>query len=130
MFMPLFILWIYFRLSMVAIIIPMILGAFLIPFKDTILERYVVIEKNVEDLNDDDVIAVELIDEEIKKKLGISSRKTFFEMELKKIKEEARKHNIKKILVSEHLPKFVPYLFISLLVNLAFGDAFLWMLSI
>lgn len=130
MFSPLFVIWLYLKPIMITIIIPMILGVFLIPFKEIILERYVVIEKEVEKLTDDDVIAVELLDDKLKKKLGLSSRKTFFNRELKKIKEVAKKHNIKKILVSEHLPKFVPYVFTSLLINLLLGDAFLWMLSL
>lgn len=130
LFSPLFVLWLYLKPIMIAIIIPMLLGAFLIPFKEVILRRYVVIEKEIDKLNDDDVIAVELLDNDVKGKLGLSSRKTFFDTELKKIKELAKKHNIKKVLVSEYLPKFVPYVFISLLINLVLGDAFLWMLSL
>jgi len=130
LFLPLFAIWLYLKPVMMLIIVPLVFGSFLIPFKRTLLEKYITIKKKVKDLNDDDVIAIELLDDEVKEKLGLSSRKTFFNVELDKIKEAAKKNRIKEIVVSEYLPKFVPYVFVSLLINLAFGDAFLWMLAL
>lgn len=126
--LPIFYIWQTFNPNMLFIAIPMLFGGFALAFKKDILEQYVVMKKLVSKLNDDDVIALELMDEKTKKKLGLSTRKTLFEMELKQIKANAKKHNIKQVLVSEYLPVFGPFIFISLVLNLLVGDLFFWIL--
>lgn len=126
---PLTLLWGSINQLVLVVIIPIALGAFLLPFKNILLEKYISQEKKVKDLDDDDVLAIELMSEETKEKLGLSSRKTFLNIELKSLKEKAREHGIETVPVSENLPKFVPYIFIALVINLLLGDAFLWMLS-
>ncbi|MCD4740257.1 A24 family peptidase [archaeon] len=123
-------IWSIINPMMTIVIIPMALGSFLLPFRKTLLEKYVVMEKQVKDLNDDDVLALEVMDQETKEKLGLSNRRTFFNIELNELKTKAEENNIKKVFVSEFLPKFVPYIFLSLLLNLLMGDAFLWLLSL
>ena len=130
MTLPLAILWYLINPVMITIAIPLIAGAFVLAFKKDILRLYVVKKKKIKDLNDDDVLALELMSKTLKKKLGVGSRKTFLEMELKGLKKNARKHRIKEVLVSEYLPKFGPYILISLLLNLAVGDTLLWLLFI
>ena len=130
MVFPLVVLWHLINPVMTLIAIPIIAGAFVLAFKTDILKLYVVKKKKVKDLNDDDVLTLELMSASMKKKLGVGSRKTFLEMELKNLKKNARKHGVKEVLVSEYLPKFGPYILASLLLNLAVGDTLLWLLFI
>ncbi|MFC2174548.1 prepilin peptidase [archaeon] len=128
MTLPLGIIWFYLSPRMLIIALPLALGAFVLAFKEDILRLYVVEKKAVSKLNDDDVIALELMSQSMKKKLGLGSRKTLLEMELKTLKKNARKHGIKQVIVQEYLPKFGPYIIISLLLNLLVGDTLLWLL--
>jgi len=126
--LPLAAIWLVLSPKMLLVALPLAAGAFVLSFKEDILKLYVVKKKAVKDLNDDDVIALELIGASTKKKLGIGSRKTFLEMELKGLKKNARKHGIKNVLVQEYLPRFGPFILASLLLNLLVGDTLLWLL--
>ncbi|MCK4327169.1 MAG: prepilin peptidase [Candidatus Diapherotrites archaeon] len=126
--LPLAVIWVYLSPMMTIVAVPLALGTFAMAFKEDILRLYVVRKKAVKDLNDDDVIALELMSPSMKKKLGLGSRKTFLEMELKAIKKTARKHGIKQIIVQENLPKFGVFILASLLLNLMVGDTLLWLL--
>jgi len=125
---PLAAAWAYMNAHMVAIIIPMAAGAFVLAFKDDILRLFVVKKKPVDELNEDDVIAIEMLSKAKLKKLGIGIRKTFLRAELPAIKKNAKKHGIREVWVSEYLPRFGVYILASLLLNLALGDALLWLL--
>ncbi len=113
--------------SIYLIFLPMVTAFLLIPFKNDVLEQFSIEEKDISKLNDDDIIALEFLSESTKKKLNLW-RKTFTSPELKKIKEAAKKVKIKRIKVYENLPKFGPYILISLIVNLILGDVFLYVL--
>ena len=126
--LPLAAAWAYINPNMVVVIVPMAAGAFVLAFKDDILRLFIVKKKKVSELNEDDVIATELIPKKTLKQLGIGVRKTFLDAELPEIKKSAKRHGIKEIWVSEYLPRFGPYLLASLLLNLALGDALLWLL--
>ena len=128
MTLPLGVIWIYLSPKMLVIALPLVLGAFVLSFKKDILRLYVVEKKLVKDLNDDDVLALELMSKSMKKKLGLGSRKTLLEMELKTLKKNARKHGVKQVIVQEYLPRFGVYILISLLLNLVVGDTLLWLL--
>ena len=125
---PLFYVWVILNPNMLAVVIPISVGAFILAFKNEILKRYVIMRKKVSDLNDDDVLALEVISGKTKKALGLGKRKTFLEHELKALKKKAKANGIKSIYVSEHLPKFGPFIFASLVLNIALGDAFMWLL--
>jgi Flp pilus assembly protein protease CpaA len=125
---PLLVLWVYLKKEMLLIGIPLVMGSFLLAFKEEIMSRYVVITKKVSELNDDDVLALELMTEKQKKQLGISNRRTFLDMELKKLKEKALEEGVTEVPVNEYLPRFMPFVFASMVLNLVFGDAFLWLL--
>lgn len=125
---PLAFIWAVINQNMSLIAIPIALGAFVIAFKKDILKHYIVKKKKVKDLNEDDVIALEMLSKSTLKKLGLGGRKTFLDSELPEIKKQARKHKIKQVWVSEYLPKFGPYILASLLINLILGDALLWLL--
>lgn len=125
---PLFFIWSLINTRMLFLFPPMALGSFLLAFKKDLLERYVSKDKNVSELTEDDVIALELIDENKKEKLGLGMMKTMPDSKLDELKEKAEKHGIKKIKVNEDLPTFGPFILISLIVNLVFGDFFLWLM--
>ncbi|MBN3037520.1 MAG: prepilin peptidase [Candidatus Diapherotrites archaeon] len=125
---PLFYVWSLINVRVLVLSPPMLLGAFVLAFKEDILRNYVVGRKAVSALNDDDVLAVELWDEKTKRALGVSLRKTFLSVELNELKSRARKAGIKTVLVSEYLPVFGPFIFVSLVLNAVLGDAFLWLL--
>jgi Flp pilus assembly protein protease CpaA len=120
--------WSVFNFRMLVFGIPLLLGGFVLAFKNDILKRYVVMYKPVAALNDDDVLASELYPERLKAALGVGARKTFTVYELRGLKARARKAGIKRLLVAENLPRFGPFILASLLVNFLLGDALLWVL--
>ncbi len=124
---PVFYIWSLFSVRALIIALPIMLGAFTLAFKGDILERYIAKKKKVKDLNEDDVLALELMSESIQKKLGVGMRKTFFDSELKAIKARAKKNKVSTVLVAENLPTFGPFILAGLLLTLLFGDAFLWL---
>jgi hypothetical protein len=126
-FFTLFMLYADLIPGLLFIFIPLFTALAIIPFKDDILEQFSLEQKDISKLNDDDVIAVEFLSASIKKKLNIW-RKTYTMPEIRKIKAAARKAKIKKIKVYEDLPKFGPYILISLVINLILGDVFLYLL--
>lgn len=117
----------YISPALLIVLIPLTTALLFFPFKNDILKHFSAIKKSVSKLNDDDVIALELLDQSFKKKLGLK-RKTYTNIELRAIKEKARKAKISTITVYEYLPKFGPYIFISLILSLIFGDLILYLL--
>lgn len=106
---------------------PIALQMMVLPFKQDILEQFVVKKKAVSRLNEEDVLALELIEEKTKKRLGLW-RKTFLNRELAGIRERARRAGIKALPVCEWLPKFVPYIFVALIISLLAGDVLLYVM--
>jgi hypothetical protein len=127
-FSPFFIIWFIYSPLLVLLLVPVSATMMLMPFKDDIVKLFFAEKKKISDLNEDDVLALEMIDSKTKKKLGLW-RKTYTAVELKKIKERAKKHRIHTITVCENMPKYVPYIFMSLVINLFLGDAFIYLLS-
>ena len=113
--------------AMALLFVPMITTFLILPFKNDILKHFSIERKKIRDLDDDDVLALEFIAEKTKKKLGLW-RKTFTPPELRKIKAKARKAKIRTVMVCEDLPKFVPFILISLIVNLLVGDILFYLL--
>lgn len=126
---PVVIFWLYFSPVLIIIFIPMIATFLLLPFKNDVEEHFFSIEKKISDLDDDDVLALEFIDSRTKKRLGLW-RKTFTGPELRKIKERAKKAKLRKITVYENMPKFTPFIFIALVINLIVGDFLLYLMAI
>jgi hypothetical protein len=122
--------WMTVSEKMWILVFPFTLGSIVYVFKDDIMRKYVAIDKRVEELTEDDVIAAELMDDATKQKLGLSLRKTFlFSSQVENLKKLAKKNKVEKVKVSEYLPRFGPFIFLSLLVNLVVVDAFLfWLL--
>ncbi len=85
----------------------------LLRHKKEIMEKFVIQNKPVNKLTYEDVIAIEYIDE--RKQLGLWKR-VLLPHELKRFKQKAKELGIKKVPVYENLPKFVPYIFMALIV--------------
>ena len=123
--LPVFYYWSYMSLPMAMMYFPVALTCFIMPFKDDFVKFFFAQKKLVSKLDDDDILALELMDEKLKKKLGVK-RKTHSLKELIRIKANARKNRIRTVLVCENLPKFVPYIMASFILNIATGDFFLY----
>lgn len=126
---PMIYLWLGISKPIALLFIPMFFALLIIPFKDDVVVLFFSRKKRVADLNDDDVLALENMSKETIAKLGLW-RKTFTSPELRKIKARARKYRIATVMVCEDLPKYVPYIFASLIINLLVGDIFLYLLTL
>lgn len=124
---PIGIFWAVYFKALILILIPMALSLLIIPFKDDIVEQFFAQKKKIQKLDDDDVIALELVDGKIKSKLGLW-RKTLTNRELKKVKALAKKHNIKEITVCEGMPRAVPIILAAVVLSLIFGDVLLFLI--
>lgn len=113
-----------------AILIPIAIGIMIYPFKEDILTLYVIEEKEVSKLTEDDIIAIDKLSEDVKRKLGLGLRRTYLDMELKGIIERARKHKIRKVPVYEHLPTFGIYIFLGLIITILVGDLLFFLFSV
>lgn len=123
--LPLFLVWFNISPAFTLLYIPMAITMYLIPFKEEMMELFHSKKKSIDKLNDDDVLFLEGIEKEKKDKLGLW-RRTFTELEINKIKSKASQNNYTEVLVCENMPKFGPYIFISLIINLLLGDALLY----
>ncbi len=126
--LPLAFMWSQLNMLMGLLFIPIIFSLWMIVFKDDVMKLFCVEKKKVRDLNDDDVIALEFMEEKVKKKLGLW-HKTLTSIELRKVKEKAKKERIREVPVLEHLPPFVPFLLVSFVLNLLFGDFMMLLLG-
>ena len=126
---PILYLWFGMSRYVTILFVPMFFALLIIPFKDDIVVLFFARKKRVANLNDDDVMALESMNKTTITKLGLW-RKTFTPPEIKKIKERAKKYRIATVMVCENLPKYVPYIFISLILNLLAGDVFLHLFSL
>lgn len=126
---PLAVFWSAFSLGFLVLLVPMAITLPLIPFKRDVVRLFFSKTKSLQDLNDDDVLALEEVSEEKKKDLGLW-RKTFTPPEIRKIKKKAEEKGYEEIKVCEGMTRFVPYIFVSLLANLIVGDVFLFLIKI
>lgn len=125
--LPVFYLWFSFSPALVLLFVPMVTSFLILPFKGDIIKHFCLERKNVSKINDDDVIALEFMSEKTKRALGLW-RKTLTKPELKRFKALAKKANVTSVPVCENLPKFVPFILISLIINLLLGDVLLYLL--
>ncbi|MEM0372481.1 MAG: A24 family peptidase [archaeon] len=124
---PLFFFWHSFSSGMFLLFFPMATSFLILPFKDDVTRFFCLEKKKVSRINDDDVIALEFMSEKTKKKLGLW-RRTLTKPEIKKFKALARKAKVTSVPVCEHLPKFVPFMLLSLVINLLLGDVILYLM--
>lgn len=127
---PLAVVWgLFFSLGFLVLFIPMAITLSLIPFKKDIIRIFYSEEKSIQELDDDDVLALENIEEQKKDELGLW-RKTFTPPEIRKIKKKADEKEYESVKVCEGMTRFVPYLFISLIANLLVGDVLLFVIKV
>jgi len=115
--------WINFG-SLALLILPIMSSVLIVPFKKDITEIFFAQRKLISKIDEEDVIALELLKKGVKEKLKLW-RKTLTLKEIKELKKMAKKHKIKSVIVCENLPKFIPYIFLSLMINLFYGDVLL-----
>lgn len=125
-FLPLFVYWFFISKAVAVLFLPAAVALVLIPFKDDVVRLFFAQQKKVADLNEEDVLALELIKDSTKKTLHLW-RKTFTNRELETIKRLAKKRGVRTLLVCENLPRAVPHIFAALCVSLVFGDFLLWL---
>ncbi|MBI1973384.1 prepilin peptidase [Candidatus Micrarchaeota archaeon] len=123
---PVFVFWAHISAGFLFLAFPMAATMMLAPFKDDAVRLFFAKPKLVSRLDDEDVLALEAMRPHVKKKLGLW-RKTFTMRELESIRKRARQHGIGKVMVCENLPKFVPYMFASLIITSIFGDFMMWL---
>lgn len=126
---PIVYIWLGISKLIAVLFIPMFFALLIVPFKDDVVVLFFSRKKRVSDLNDDDVLALESMSRKTIAKLGLW-RKTFTPPELRKIKARANKYKIRMVMVCEDLPKYVPYIFASLVINLLVGDIFIYLLTL
>lgn len=127
--LPLAAFWVTISPGFLFLVIPLAISISLLPFKEDMIKLFHGRKKEIQELDEDDVIALEEVGDEKKESLGIW-RRTLTNPELLKIKKKAEEQGFKEIVVCEDLPRFVPYIFLSLVLNLVFGDAFLYMIKL
>ncbi|NYZ79799.1 prepilin peptidase, partial [Candidatus Micrarchaeota archaeon] len=125
--LPVFYMWLSFAPALALLFVPMVTSFLILPFKDDIIKHFCLERKIVSKIDDDDVIALEFMSEKTKRALGLW-RKTLTKPELKRFKALAKKAKITSIPVCENLPKFVPFILISLIINLLLGDVLLYLM--
>ena len=89
--LPMLYFWTQISKATVVIFVPMAFGMLIIPFKNDIVSLFFATKKPVAKLDEEDVLALEVIDAKVKKKLGLW-RKTFTNRELEGIKKKAKQH--------------------------------------
>jgi len=89
---------------------------------DEITKRFIIINLKPEEIEDEEVLATELLDEKTAAILETGSKKVLEQKDLEKIIEKCKKHDIKTLPVYRGSPAFVPFIFLSLVLNLAIGD--------
>jgi len=102
--------------------LPLAAGSLSFAFKDEITKRFIIINLKPEEIEDEEVLATELLDEKTAAILETGSKKVLEQKDLEKIIEKCKKHDIKTLPVYRGSPAFVPFIFLSLVLNLAIGD--------
>ncbi len=115
--------------GMIVFSVPILAGLLVYPFKDDIVDIFMLTRKKVSELTEDDIIAVDKLPKLKIKRLGLSSRRTYLDIELRRIKENAKKYKIKTVPVYDNLPTFGIYIFIGVLVVLLVGDPLFFVFS-
>jgi Flp pilus assembly protein protease CpaA len=97
---------------------------FLSLFKNQIMNDVVIQKVDLKDIEDEDVLALEKM--ENLQKLGLKRVATKDQMKL--LKKISREKKIKKFYVYKNLPRMAPYILIGLILSLILGNPFAWFL--
>jgi len=101
-------------------------GIFLVSFKKQLMDEVVVRKIRIEEVEDEDILALDKMDEKLVKKYGLERVLTKDQVaRLKKIRKEKK---IARFPVCKVLPRYGPYLFAALLLCLLVGDLLFWIL--
>jgi len=97
------------------IIPPITLGLLFMAFETGIRKNFFLRKIAIEKLEEDEVIAMEFLDEKTKKILGLNAKRIMGEKE----KEKLKKSGIKEVLVYRGMPPFAPFIFAAIILVLA-----------
>jgi len=111
---------------MLILFIPMFFGLLFLAFERGIKKEFFLKKIKFNDLEEDDLVALEFLDVKLKKKLNLKFKGVIGEKEKEKLKEM----KVKEILVYRDMPKFAPFIFLGIVVVLAKPDIVNVMLGI
>ena len=104
-------------ITIAVLILIIICNSFLSMFKVHIADRYMIRPVRVNEIDEEDVLAVEKMDADIVREFNLKKVLTKWEIEkLKKIKK------IKEFPVYKDMPAFIPYVLMALILILVFGN--------
>ncbi|MEM3372794.1 MAG: hypothetical protein QXF76_01090 [Candidatus Anstonellales archaeon] len=87
------------------------------------IELTLVSELSLKDIVEEDVLAIQYLDQELVKKYKL--QKLLHDKELKKLHEIARKEGIKKFPIYTGYPAFMPFLLLGLILTILIGNIFM-----
>ncbi|MEM3555668.1 MAG: A24 family peptidase [Candidatus Micrarchaeia archaeon] len=102
-----------------------ICATFTFALKEHIAEKYMIKMVGVDEIDEEDILAVEKMDEEFVKRHNL--RKLLTLSEIEKLKKIGKR---KKFPVYKEMPVFMPYVLIALLFSVLFGDPLGYLLPI
>ncbi len=100
------------------LMIPLSISLIFIALEKGIKKEFFLKKIPVKEIEEDEVIAVEFEDKKVLKELALGLKGLIGEKE----KIELKKKGITEVLVYRNLPKFGPFIFIGVLINLVFPD--------
>ena len=98
--------------------IPLLFGTVFIAFEKGIRKEFFLEKIKLKNLEEDEIVAFEFMDEEERKKIGKGFKGVFGAKE----KKELEKKGIKELLVYRNLPRFGVFIFIGVVLALAFPE--------
>jgi Flp pilus assembly protein protease CpaA len=99
------------------LLIPIILGLKTMVFEEEIRKYIYLKRKEIKDLEDGDVLAIDFIPKDLLLKLKLGKREVLEEKDIIKIK----KLNLKTLPIYDNLPRFGPYILLGIIVFLIVG---------
>jgi len=100
------------------LLIPLSISLIFIALEKGIKKNFFLKKISLKEMEEDELIAVEFEKKETIKKLNLGLKGVLGEKE----KKELEKAGIKKLFVYRNLPKFGPFIFVGVLINLAFPE--------
>ncbi len=98
------------------LLIPIVISLIFIALEQGIKKNFFLKKISLKEIEEDEIIAVEFTDKKVLEKLNLGFKGVLGEKEQK----ELEKTGIKELLVYRDLPKFGPFIFVGVLINLSF----------
>jgi hypothetical protein len=111
-----------------AFLLLLLSSGFFLTFREQILKEVVVKRITIKEIEDEDILAVEMMDKTIVSKYGLG--RVLTKDAVKKLRAIEKNEGLKYFPVNKVLPRFGPYILIGLLAALFVGDLFSLMLAL